>query len=506
MAPGNRAWVLPTLLAAGLAVAILGPLRTAGYIDDDWGWLALSRHLDSPLDAILNNVLGGYFWRPLPLIVDWLLGRTFDASALPRYALSAMQHALSSALVAALVWTATRRSVAAVLAGTLVAAAPAVSSLALWLSNRNELLSLNLGLAALVCLERALHAGRVTVGRAAAVALLLMLALASKESAYVFALALFCRGALAWPALPSADRWWLATALLTPVTMALAMRLLAVSEFAGMLEAESALTIATRGILAWFGLLPQSLGGFHQPAWRGLLVTSLLLLPVALALWTRKRALASAPLVVVGIVLLLVPALVQWPVTGVVLHMAGAVQVTVNQRFFALAVIGATLLSVGCLTLLRHRALPALALALAAAFGTQAAWRQTQAWSDATGAQGRAAEQAVDRVLAMMGETPPSPCVLMLRGEALPAGFADAALKARAPRGAPVLDCMVFVDGVAPWYGFARGGRCDDALMAPVRLSPTAPVIDYSGVCQRVYMLPEHARGDARILHLEPER
>jgi hypothetical protein len=489
--------------AAILALAILWPLRMAGYIDDDWGWLALSRHLDSPLDAILGNVLGGYFWRPLPLTVDWLLGRVFDASAGPRYALSALQHALSAALVAALVWSVTRRRVDAALAGALVAAAPAVSSLALWLSNRNELLSLNLGLAALLCLQRALVAGRVTSARALAVCLLLMLALASKESAYVFALALMCRGALAWPALARPDRWRLAAALLAPVMIALAMRLQSVSEFAGMLEAESPLTIAVRGVLAWFGLLPQALGGFHQPGWRGLAVVVLLALPVVLAASTHARETIRSPLVVIGLVLLLVPALVQWPVTGVVLHLANAAEVTVNQRFFALSAAGAALLAVGGLALLRKRRLPVAGLVLVVALGTHTSWRQTQAWSEATGSQGRATEQAVDRLLTLLGDPPPSPCVLMLHTQALPAGFADAAIKARAPRHAALLDCMVFVDGRAPWYGFARGGQCNDAAMAPARLSPSVPVIDYGGVCQRVYELPEDAHGDVRITRLD---
>lgn len=491
------------LVAAGLALSVLWPLRMAGYIDDDWGWLALSRHLDSPLDAILGNVLGGYFWRPLPLTVDWLLGRAFDASAGPRYALSTIQHALSAALVTALVWNATRRRTDAALAGALVAAAPAVSSLALWLSNRNELLSLNLGLAALLALERALASGRVTSVRALAVGLLLMLALASKESAYVFALALMCRGALAWPALTHQDRRRLAAGLLLPVMIALVMRLQSVSEFAGMLEAESPLTIAARGVLAWFGLLPQALGGFHQSGWRGLVVVVLLALPVVLAASKRARETIRSPLVVVGLVLLLVPALVQWPVTGVVLHLADAAKVTVNQRFFALSAAGAALLAVGGLALLRERKVPILALVLVVALGVHASWRQTQAWSEATGVQGRAAEQAIDRLLTLLGDTPPSPCVLMLRTQALPAGFADAAIKARAPRHSALLDCTVFVDGRAPWYGFARSGQCNDAVMAPARLSPSVPVIDYGGVCQRVYELPEAAHGDARITHFD---
>ena len=74
MITSARAVSLAVLGMAALAVAV--PFFTATtFIGDDHLFLAYARHAPNPLVAFVSDAHGGEYYRPLPMLVWWLLLR-----------------------------------------------------------------------------------------------------------------------------------------------------------------------------------------------------------------------------------------------------------------------------------------------------------------------------------------------------------------------------------------------------------------------------------------------
>ena len=152
------------------------------FVGDDYLFLAFARLEPNPLSAFVRDMHGGEYYRPLPMLLWWLLGRVGQGADWP-FALAAfLLHAGSAALVVALGRGVGFTLRVSLTAGALFLVAPAEREAALWFAASTDLLATLATLAALVCLLRDSRGWRV-----ASVALAAM-AYFSKETALVLPL------------------------------------------------------------------------------------------------------------------------------------------------------------------------------------------------------------------------------------------------------------------------------------------------------------------------------
>jgi len=146
------------------------------FVGDDHLFLAFARLAPNPLVAFVRDLHGGEFYRPLPMLVWWLLGRVSRGATWPFAALAFALHSTSAALLARLLTSLGRPRAVAALAATLFFLAPQNLDAASWYAASTDLFATAFALAALVMLVR----GASVVSAAFALAALL-----SKESALV---------------------------------------------------------------------------------------------------------------------------------------------------------------------------------------------------------------------------------------------------------------------------------------------------------------------------------
>jgi hypothetical protein len=152
------------------------------FVGDDYLFLAFARLEPNPLRAFVRDMHGGEYYRPLPMLLWWLLDRVGQGATWPFALAGFLLHAGSAALLVALargVGFPLRVSLAA---GALFLVAPAEREAALWFSASTDLLATLATLAALVCLLRQARGWR------AVSVVLAALAYFSKETALVLPL------------------------------------------------------------------------------------------------------------------------------------------------------------------------------------------------------------------------------------------------------------------------------------------------------------------------------
>jgi len=184
------------LVAAAAVVAV--PFFTATtFVGDDHVFLAFARLAPNPLAAFVRDQHGGEFYRPLPMLVWWLLGRAAHGASWPFAALALALHAASAALLASLVTALGRPRAVAALAAALFFLAPQNLEAASWFAASTDLLATAFVLGSLLALVR---------GAPLASAALAAAAYLSKEPALALpALAVLVLGARPEPA-PRARR------------------------------------------------------------------------------------------------------------------------------------------------------------------------------------------------------------------------------------------------------------------------------------------------------------
>jgi hypothetical protein len=144
---------LATLVAAGAIVAV--PFFTSTtFVGDDHLFLAFARLAPNPLVAFVHDQHGGEFYRPLPMLLWWLLGRAARGASWPFAALALGLHAASAALLRWLLTTLGRSRAVAGLAALLFFIAPQNLEAASWYAASTDLLATAFTLASLVALAR----------------------------------------------------------------------------------------------------------------------------------------------------------------------------------------------------------------------------------------------------------------------------------------------------------------------------------------------------------------
>lgn len=451
------------LLVLGLAALAFAPALDAGFHPEDFSYLALMRHLESPWPLLVDNVFFVYYYRATGMLFWWLSVQLAGTDAWWHNLFDLGLHALNAALVSALAMRLAREPVAGLVAGAAFACLPAAASTAMWMADRYDPLALFFGLLALLAFERAMEGSRRAL---AWTGLWLLLSITSKEVAYAIAGLMLLR--LLWRAWEQ-RLWnpWLALVVVAPVGIALLMRVLTVQQLESALSLTDLAGGAVAGTLAWWQRLPAAMSGFTTPtAWAtGLLaaVTTVSLLAIATGALARRDDVVK--LAVTGAVLVLAPSILQWPVTSLVLPHEGAVTHLVNLRFFHLAVAGvALLLGAGWLAL-GHRTLRVLfGIALAALcvvwFGQTR--DNARRWAHEQDAR-TPVYLALGRDLGALA-FPPG-CRIALDPAQLPPAIhphIDTTVKAGVPRGAPILGCSVTA-GRHAFVTLVDGGLCSPA-------------------------------------------
>ncbi|HEX2660703.1 MAG TPA: hypothetical protein VHU40_20625, partial [Polyangia bacterium] len=91
------------LIGVGAAFAALivgGPFfAVTTFIGDDHLFLAFSRYVPNPLVAFVRDMHGGEFYRPIPMVVWWLLGRATAPATWAFAGLALVLHATCAAEV-----------------------------------------------------------------------------------------------------------------------------------------------------------------------------------------------------------------------------------------------------------------------------------------------------------------------------------------------------------------------------------------------------------------------
>jgi hypothetical protein len=150
--PGVALALIAVVLVAGLVAAPFFVATT--FVGDDHVFLAFARLAPNPLVAFVRDQHGGEFYRPLPLLVWWLLGRAAHGASWPFGALALGLHAGAAALLAWLLASLGRPRAVAWLAGALFLLAPQNLDAASWYAASTDLLATALALASLVALVR----------------------------------------------------------------------------------------------------------------------------------------------------------------------------------------------------------------------------------------------------------------------------------------------------------------------------------------------------------------
>jgi hypothetical protein len=179
-ARGPVPWPAVAGVAVALALLVGAPfLAATTFIGDDHLFLAFARYAPNPLVAFVRDQHGGEFYRPLPMLLWWILGRLAPRTPALFAAVAVALHAGVAATLGRLVMMVRNDRRVAVTAGLLFFVAPLPREAAYWFAASTDLLAALFGLAALVAIAR---------GRGVRAATLCAAACWSKETAVVLPL------------------------------------------------------------------------------------------------------------------------------------------------------------------------------------------------------------------------------------------------------------------------------------------------------------------------------
>lgn len=467
---------LVALALLGLAALAMWPALGAGFLQDDWDFMASSAHLPTPLPYFLENYSRGYFYRPNGMLVWWLMNRAAGLDPAWHYALQIVVHAGCALAAHRLMRRLGASFVAAAMASAVFVVHPGAVATSLWLSNRFDLLSA-LGL----LLALALLFGRNPARPAAlaGLAACTWLAVGAKEIGLLMvplaALAFWLR-----PDLVRRDRAAGAVAVLLPILGWFLLRLHVLGKDVITDQRDPGLLLDqfVAGVGLWLHYLPTALA-LDAPRWLGWMVL-VALLGTGLAALRHGRMDPRARRALLGLALLLLPPLLQWPITHFTLAMPDALSISVSLRFYFLALLGATLLLSIPLDALAqrpaHAPVPPRVMAVVAAAVVLSlslpllhqARKRSHSWTANT-ANPESLRMEAALVRRFEASAGGAGCKLAFFGANsinLP-GFADHVVKAHLPRGHLAVDSLVITDPM-PWSAIVGPAGARPAALAPL--------------------------------------
>lgn len=474
---------LAALILVMLAAGVMWPALDAGFLQDDWDFLASSTHLPTPLPYFFENYSRGYFYRPNGMLVWWLMNRAAGLAPAWHYALQILVHAGCAFAVLGLARRLGASLPAGLGAAAIFVAHPATVATSLWLSNRFDLLAA-LGLLLVLFLLFSNRPGhpRMLLGLVACG----WLAVGAKEIGLLVvpltAVALWLR-----PELAPRTRMSAALAVALPVVAWFVLRLAVMGndDITTQRDAEVLAGQFATGVTLWLRHLPAALALDHPPWLGGIVLAGLI--GVALAALRGGRRDATARRAWTGLGLLLLPPLLQWPITHFTLVPPDALAISVSLRFYFVSLCGAALLlSIALdawpMSAAGRSRFPARAAATLVAatllvlpLADHARQRSGTWTADTANPLTRRMEAAlVSRFRASAGGAGCKLAFLGAAGLNLP-GFADHIAKAHLPRGHIALDSLVLTDPM-PWSAIVGPAGAQPAALAPLRNRMTGPV------------------------------
>lgn len=443
----NVATLLACLSPAALAVVLFFPALSAGYIGDDWAILTLARHSGSPFAYFLADHSATYSYRPNGVLVWHLVTVFFGDAAWPQYLVQVGLHAINAALLTLLLLRLRANRWIALLLGVIYALHPVGFGTVLWLSARYDLLTVGGVLALLLSMDKWLLRER---GSLLLIVFSAAWAAGSKETALavvpaVFGWILFCRRKGKLTAISAA---------LLPFLLALLARWWIFGS-SGLDRTETGVGLVEslmEGVLLWLDLLPTVVFDTSLPRLLSLFVMLIAGAILSIAFWrqlrtadehhTRQRALIA------GASLLLMPALLQAPITSYMLSLPSPLSNTTNLRFYYMALAGLTI-CLGQIPMPRLgpiRITIGAGLLLASITWAVAGWSAASHWQEMTAKPERLKViKAVGQSLAAQPYEPG--CVLYIENLPDSVGdlhaFLDPIAKSQQRTSAASLDCLV---------------------------------------------------------------
>ena len=148
-------WPAVAGVGAALALLVCAPFfAVTTFIGDDHLFLAFARYAGNPLVAFVRDQHGGEFYRPLPMLLWWVLGRLAPGTPAVFAAVALGLHAAAAVLLARLVILIRADRRVAVTAALLFFVAPLPREAAYWFAASTDLLAAVFGLAALGAMVR----------------------------------------------------------------------------------------------------------------------------------------------------------------------------------------------------------------------------------------------------------------------------------------------------------------------------------------------------------------
>lgn len=473
------------IVAAVATIIAFGSLVQADFTGDDWHYLALLRHIDSPVEIITSNIAGAYFYRPVALLLFWLSEAVFSIKPVAHYGINVLLHGWVAFEVFALATTMTKARVISAWAATLFLLLPATSATALWVSDRFDLLATAMLLCSLRLMLRWARSATAHSGVLLGSLVMTVAAIGSKETAFALIPALLLV-LLASDSRGSRSRWIAGGAVMLIAALAICCRVAALSGWKGDQTLPLTATAIGSGITMWLANFPVALQT-HNGLYALLALGLAALAARHYGLRANKRStdrryegLSS----VTAVVMLLAGVVVaQSPVAATALPAIaanGAPLPTVSLRFFytplaLLAILGAlwfsrlTRSAFKPLWLAWTIRLSVISAVVIAALGSA---KQSEMWAKNTSAEAQQAAVAVAEYASiaqqqLLRNQTASPCLVRLPS-APPLTDLDLRFKASLASADPRINCALLTRP-AQAQTITRIGRCQSASLLPAR-------------------------------------